>query len=147
MTWKYKKTEVNGISEMPEGTIGFIYKIRNLKTGEYYIGKKNLFTNRKRRFGKKEIALLKDKRLKRYETIKKESNWKTYRSSNPDVKKWRDEDIYLKILKFCKTNKGLTYYEAEYQFYYNVLGDKMSMNDNISGKFFRKDLEMMDDQK
>jgi hypothetical protein len=65
MSWTYKGNYITELSDMPEGTIGFIYKITNGETGQYYIGKKNVASIRKRNFGKKEIALLTDKRMKR----------------------------------------------------------------------------------
>ena len=40
MGWTYKGKCITEISDMPEGTIGFIYKITNGETGQYYIGKK-----------------------------------------------------------------------------------------------------------
>jgi hypothetical protein len=42
MGWSYQGRPITEISDMPEGTIGFIYKIINHQTGEYYIGKKVL---------------------------------------------------------------------------------------------------------
>jgi hypothetical protein len=130
---------------MPKGTIGFIYKITNGKTGEYYIGKKNVLSIRKRKFGKKEIALLTDKRLKTYEMITSESDWKSYRSSNKQVQEWfkdkENDQLELRILRFCSSTKSLTYYELQEQFSHDVLGDKRALNDNLLGKFFRKDLE------
>jgi uncharacterized protein (DUF608 family) len=44
------------------------------------------------------------------------------------------------VLKLCKTSKQLTYWETKYLFQYNVLEDDSYMNDNILGKFYRKDL-------
>ena len=94
--------------------------------------------------------------MKKYEMVQKESDWRKYRSSNPTVQLWfhenetalledRRDDINdrleLKILKFCKNKKALTYYELQEQFSHDVLGDDMALNDNLLGKFFRKDLE------
>ena len=141
---------------MPEDVFGFIYKITNGKTDEYYIGKKQVVSVRKRNFGKKEIASLEDKRMKKYEMVTKESDWKEYRSSNKTVKGWFDENdkllkedkrddindqLKLEILRFCSNKKSLTYYELQEQFSYDVLADESSLNDNLLGKFFRKDLE------
>jgi hypothetical protein len=144
MSWIYKGSYITELSDMPEGTIGFIYKITNGQTGQYYIGKKNVASIRKRNFGKKEIALLTDKRMKRYEMVTKESDWKTYRSSNKTVSEWfNDSDndkLNLEILRFCSTAKSLTYYELQEQFAHNVLVDENALNDNLIGKFFRKDL-------
>jgi len=152
MTWTYQGRIINELSDMPEGTHGFIYKITNGETNEYYIGKKQVISIRKRKFGKKEIAALTDKRIKRYEMVTKESKWVDYRSSNKTVSTWFDKDgrpsdsennrLELKILKFCKSKKALTYYELQEQFSHNVLADEYSLNDNLLGKFFRKDLEI-----
>lgn len=145
MTWIYNGSFITEINDMPEGTIGFIYKITNGKTGEYYIGKKNVLSTRKRKFGKKEIALLTDKRLKTYEMITSESDWKSYRSSNKQVQEWfkdkENDQLELRILRFCSSTKSLTYYELQEQFSHDVLGDRRALNDNLLGKFFRKDLE------
>ena len=156
MTWTYNGQPITELKDMPEGTFGFIYKITNGKTGQYYIGKKQVVSVRKRNFGKKEIAALEDKRMKKYEMVQKESDWKSYRSSNLDVKMWfisneaalkedRRDDINdqleLRILRFCSNKKSLTYYELQEQFSHDVLGDEFALNDNLLGKFFRKDLE------
>jgi hypothetical protein len=152
MTWTYNGRCITELSDMPEGTHGFIYKITNGLTGEYYIGKKQVQSTRKRKFGKKETAALTDKRMKRYEMVTKESNWVDYRSSNKTVSDWFDKTgrpnpssndrIELKILKFCSNKKSLTYYELQEQFSSNVLADELSLNDNLLGKFFRKDLDI-----
>ena len=156
MGWTYKGQPITELKDMPEGTFGFIYKITNGQTDEYYIGKKQVVSVRKRRFGKREIASLEDKRMKKYEMVEKESDWKTYRSSNPIVKLWfmeneklleqdkRDEindRLELRILRFCSNKKSLTYYELQEQFAHDVLADERALNDNLLGKFFRKDLE------
>lgn len=144
MSWIYKGSYITELSDMPEGTIGFIYKITNGETGQYYIGKKNVASIRKRNFGKKESALLTDKRMKRYEMVTKESDWKTYRSSNKNVSDWfvneSNDKLHLEILRFCTSTKSLTYYELQEQFAHNVLVDENALNDNLLGKFFRKDL-------
>lgn len=156
MTWTYKGQLITELSDMPENVFGFIYKITNGKTGEYYIGKKQVLSVRKRNFGKREIAALEDKRMKKYEYVTKESDWKEYRSSNKVVKGWFDENetalnegrnndindrLELRILRFCSNKKSLTYYELQEQFAHDVLADEDSLNDNLLGKFFRKDLE------
>lgn len=146
MTWRYKGNYITELIDMPKDVFGFIYKITNTETGEYYIGKKQVISVRKRVFGKKEIESLEDKRMKKYEMVTKESDWKSYRSSNLTVKKWFDggeleSHCKLEILRFCSNKKSLTYYELQEQFAHDVLGDELALNDNLLGKFFRKDLE------
>ena len=46
MAWHYNGKPVNELSDMPDGTIGFIYKITNKETGQFYIGKKSLYSHR-----------------------------------------------------------------------------------------------------
>ena len=46
MSWTYKGQHITEISDMPDGSIGFIYKITNTETSEYYIGKKSLHNHR-----------------------------------------------------------------------------------------------------
>ena len=140
MAWTYNGNVITELTDMPEGTIGFIYKITNVATGEYYVGKKNVLSVRKRKFGKKEIAALTDKRMKHWEMVTKESDWKTYRSSNDTVKNWPMDVSKLEILRFCSSKKSLTYYELQEQFAHDVLSDELALNDNLLGKFFRKDL-------
>jgi hypothetical protein len=152
MTWTYKGKYITELSDMPEDVFGFIYKITNGKTGQFYIGKKQVVSIRKRKFGKKETAALQDKRMKKYEMVTKESDWSSYRSSNKEVTNWfitdgiPNEDINdqlkLEILRFCTNKKSLTYYELQEQFSHNVLADELSLNDNLLGKFFRKDLDI-----
>lgn len=147
MSWTYQGRPITEISDMPEGTIGFIYKITNGQTGQYYIGKKSLYSHR---------TLPPLKGYKRKRKVVKESKWQDYRSSNPSVQLWFHENellkeqgkqgindrLELKILRFCSSKKSLTYYELQEQFSHNVLADDLSLNDNLLGKFFRKDLEI-----
>jgi len=147
MGWTYNGKCITEISDMPEGTIGFIYKITNGQTGQYYIGKKSLYSHR---------TLPPLKGYKRKRKVVKESKWQDYRSSNANVQLWFSENdkalnedrrkdindrLELRILRFCKGKKSLTYYELQEQFSHNVLVDELSLNDNLLGKFFRKDLE------
>ena len=140
MAWTYNGSVITELTDMPEGTIGFIYKITNVETGEYYVGKKNVLSVRKRKFGKKEIAALTDKRKKHWEMVTKESDWKTYRSSNDTVKNWPMDISKLEILRFCSSKKSLTYYELQEQFAHDVLGDELALNENLLGKFYRRDI-------
>ena len=105
-TWKYEGKLITEISDMPEDTIGFIYKIRKKVTGEFYIGRKSLYSHR---------TLPPLNGTKRKRKVVKESNWKKYQSSHSEVKKWDSDDIEKFIIRFCKTKKALTYYELEEQ--------------------------------
>ena len=124
-------------AEVPESAVGFIYMIEHIPTGKYYIGKKNLKA-------KRTLPPLKGKKRKR--KVIKESDWRKYMSSNQwikeEVSNGGEENFKKKILQFCYSAKSLTYYELYWQFKYNVLADENSLNDNLLGKFFRKDLDI-----
>jgi hypothetical protein len=45
----------NTISDFPENSVGFVYKITHKTSNRYYIGKKILFNNTKQKLGKKEL--------------------------------------------------------------------------------------------
>jgi len=131
-TWKYDGKLITEISDMPEDTIGFIYKIKKRTSAEFYIGRKSLYSHRT-------LPPLKGQKRKR--KVVKESNWKQYQSSHSEVKKWDVDEIEKQILRFCKSKKAMTYYELEEQIKHNVLHESHCLNDNILGKFYRKDLE------
>ena len=123
---------------------GFIYKITNLETGKYYIGKKAFFHNKKKKLTKKEIAEQTGPGRKATTRVDQvDSGWKSYWGSSKellaDVKKLGEDKFERLILKFAKTKKQLTYYELESQILHNALFDITSYNDNILGKFFKKD--------
>jgi len=123
---------------------GFIYKITNLETGKYYIGKKAFFHNKKKKLTKKEIAEQTGPGRKATTRVDQvDSGWKSYWGSSKellaDVKRLGEDKFERLILKFAKTKKQLTYYELESQILHNALFDSTSYNDNILGKFFKKD--------
>ena len=54
--WTYKDQQINEITDFPNNTFGFIYRIIHTPTGKSYIGKKVLFHNRKVKLTKKQLA-------------------------------------------------------------------------------------------
>ena len=134
-TWTYQGRIFNDITDFPEDTYGFIYEVIHKPTGLKYIGKKVLFFNRT-------LPPLKGQKRKR--KVVKESDWKTYHGSHPKIKEllleYKLDDFERKILICCKTKKELTYFECKYLFINEVLESSDTfINDNILGKFFRKD--------
>jgi hypothetical protein len=130
--WVWDNNEIKEIGDLPDGCIGFIYKITNVNTKEYYIGKKNIYSH-------KTLPPLKGKKRKR--RVIKEMKWQEYQSSNDLVKTWNPNEIKKEILKFCFTKKGLTYYELKEQFIHGVLEDPLSVNFNLLGKFYKRDIQ------
>jgi hypothetical protein len=153
--WLYNTNLITEISDMPVNTYGFIYEVLHIPTGKKYIGKKVLYFERNKRLGKKELEEL---RLERKENgiggrtpLKKkvitESDWKTYYGSHLDIKKILKEDgpesFKRTILEYVPNKKLLTYYECKYLFIKEVLENRDNyINDNILGKFYRKDFNL-----
>jgi len=121
---------------------GYVYLTCHFKTGREYIGKKAFQHTTNKKLGKKELAEIPITRGKRpsKKSVTKESDWKTYYGSNTEVKSLPKDELKRYVMKLCKTKKELTYWETKYLFQYNVLTDTKYMNDNILGRFFRKDL-------
>jgi hypothetical protein len=148
-TWNYQGNPVNQLTDLPnsDNLIGFVYKITNLKTGAIYIGKKSVQSHRKKTLTKAELALITDKRLKKYKIVTKESDWKKYWGSNKqlqeDIKSYGDTFFNREILELAYSKKYLTYLELKYQFTLDVLG-RNSYNGNILGRFYPKDLQQID---
>lgn len=140
--WKYLGKDFTSLEDMPQDVIGFIYKITNTQNGKFYIGKKMFFVTRKIKISNKEKK--KTGTMKRFKYVSRESDWKTYYGScqelKDDINKSNKSFFEREILQFCKTKKVMTYLELKYQIIYNVL-ENNSYNNNILGKFYRKDIE------
>jgi hypothetical protein len=134
MSWKFKGNIVTE-ENTPDGAIGFVYKIIHIPTGKFYIGKKSLTSTRR-------LKPLKGKVRKR--VVKKASDWEKYYSSNEWIKEQVNAgnagDFEREIIQFCFSKKSLTYWEVWWQFKLDVLADPQSINENLMGKFFRKDI-------
>lgn len=130
---------------MPVGTFGFIYEVTHIESGRKYIGRKQLISVQKKPLGKKELAELTDKRLSKKKTVIKETDWKTYYGSHLEIKQMikegRDLEFTREILMFVPTKKQLTYFEDKYLYMKGVIEPNSNYyNDNLSGRFFKKDL-------
>jgi len=125
-----------------EDYCGYVYITCHIPTGRQYIGKKAFIHTTTKKLGKKELAEIPITRGKRpsKKSVVKESDWKTYYGSNAEVKSLSKDEMTRHVLRLCKTKKELTYWETKYLFQYNVLENDLYMNDNILGKFYRKDL-------
>lgn len=160
MNWYYKNKIVDENS-VPKGAIGFIYAIYKFESERHardkflispdyeklYIGKKQLSMSTKKKIGvraqAKQLLETGDKRkVKKVIRGSKVSNWMQYNSScAPLVKEIKETpELFRKeIIQFCYSKKELTFCEIEQQIFHNVLRTD-SFNDNILGKFYKKDL-------
>jgi hypothetical protein len=151
-SWTYTNKIITAIEDMPEDTYGFIYETTHKPTGKKYIGKKVLYFERNKKLGKKALQALKEERKAKgiggrvplKQKVITESDWKDYYGSHKDIldllKKGEPTDFVRKILCFVPNKKLLTYYECKYLFINEVLEQEdRYINDNILGKFYRKD--------
>ena len=137
--------EYKEVNEFPINCFGFIYCIEHIESGKFYIGKKNLSFTRKKKLGKKELALIEIKPGRRptSKQVTTESDWLDYYGSSKellsDIKKEGKDKFKRTIIQFAFNSKQLTYFETQYQFSYNVLQRDNCWNNSILGKFHRKD--------
>lgn len=145
MNWTYQNKHVNSISDIPfDLPFGFVYKITNVTLNKIYVGKKNFFSETTKALGKKELALLTDKRKSKFKTVIKESDWITYNSSCKPLLLDFESNLYeweKEIIEIAFFPKHLTYLEVKHQIISDVLGVE-SYNENILGKFYRRDLNL-----
>jgi len=143
--WLYQNKEVLSLEDLPQDTYGFIYIVTHLPSGKSYIGKKSLFHNVKKKLTKKQLAEQTGRgRKPTTEVIQKESDWKTYYGSAKPIldliKEGKQEEFTREILQLVPNKKLLTYYECKFLFMLGVIEQQDGyFNDNILGKFFRKD--------
>ena len=154
-SWTHQGRIFNDITDFPEGTYGFIYEVLHKPSGMKYLGKKVLFFERNKRLGKKALEALKEERKAKgiggrtplKQKVITESDWKEYYGSHPKIKqlvtdsKDLRKDFEKKILDLVPSKKLLTYYECKHLFKNDVLEtySHQYINDNILGKFYRKD--------
>lgn len=143
--WLYDGEEIKSVDNFPENCHGFVYLIENKKNNHFYVGKKILFNNIKRKIGKKETKLIIGKgRRPLHERLKKESNWKTYNGSssllNQEIKDFGINNFSRTILDLAYSKKHLSFLEMKYHFQFDVLNNEFALNENIAGKFFKRDL-------
>tara|TARA_R110000796_G_scaffold250435_1_gene379374 strand:- start:658 stop:1107 length:450 start_codon:yes stop_codon:yes gene_type:complete len=149
MNWIYKTKEIISKDDFPKDTYGFVYKITHTPSNKSYLGKKVLIHNKKTKLTKKDLQMYEgiQGRKPTYKIQQKDSNWKNYYGSNKPllelIQKEPLNNFKREILILCTTKKLLTYYETQALFTYRVLEENgIWFNDNILGKFFRKDFDI-----
>jgi len=143
--WLYQNKEIHSLEDLPQNTYGFIYISIHQPTGKSYIGKKSLFHNVRKKLTKKQLVEQTGRgRKSTTEIVQKESDWKTYYGSAKPIldliKEGKQKEFTREILQLVTNKKLLTYYECKYLFMLGVIEQQDGyFNDNILGKFFRKD--------
>ena len=148
MNWYYKGEEITSVEDFPPLTFGFVYRVTHEPSGKIYIGKKVLQFTRKTKLTKRDLTLYEGEKGRKpsFKRVVKESDWKTYYGSHKEIlaliKDGKQEDFKREILTCVPTKKLLTYEETKALFIYEVLiKPDEYFNDNILGKFFRKDFD------
>lgn len=143
--WFYKGQVIKEIGEFPENTYGFIYKITRIEDGKFYIGRKNLYSERTKALTKKELAehTGKGKKPAKKKVIA-ESDWKDYYGSEAslkiEVKQIGKGAFKREVLHLCTHKKQMTYQELRHQILQGCLESDNCFNGNILGKFWKKDI-------
>lgn len=149
MSWRYNNKEFRD-EHIPEGAEGFVYIMKATIDGEdkLYIGKKNFYSKRNVKKGKRELKAMTDKRGSKKKLIKKLA-YQSYFSSNEVLKAAHKEGVIIRriILHICNSKRELTYQEARYMFKLGVLEDKQYLNNSILSKFYAVHLEINNPKK
>lgn len=128
MSWLYE----NENFEDPQDYWGFVYEIVDTANNRKYIGKKQFYFRKTKMLKGKKKRILVD------------SDWKTYFGSNLElneqVKLHGEEKFIRNIIKLCKSKSECTYWEAKFQFQYDVLLSEEYYNGWISAKVTKKHL-------
>lgn len=164
MKWTYNGSED---FEVPIDAVGFVYKIVKRVSTIYdipgnehlnkpsewttledkiYIGKKLLTSTTKRKVGKRALEKLHketgDRRKgQRIVRVTKESPWRSYNGSNPELQKEIEANPELfrkEILEFAYSKKNLSFLEAKYQFrHLDDIVNGRSYNGHVANWYIR----------
>ena len=158
--WIYQGLPVRSIDDTPENSIGFIYIVRNISNGRFYIGRKSFFSIRNIKVAKstydrlraegKPVTKTRDKKKSKSNNIvwiykktdKKETLWKAYTGSSKELNADLSKGVeYEKeILMYCFSKKEISYRELEQIVCSKCLEREDCYNGNVLGKWFPNDL-------
>lgn len=108
---------------VPDGALGFVYRVTHTETGRYYIGKCQAMTHAK-------LKPLKGKTRARRKW--RETAWKKYTTSSRELNELIEADgiheFEWRVLSWHKSKSGLGYEELRHQMAADVLRDPQSLN-------------------
>jgi hypothetical protein len=149
MKWKYNNNCIESISDLPEGTIGFVYEII-YASGMRYIGRKNIYskvTSPLLKSGlKRTPETCKDyvssiiRPRKKKEEIVKYSNWLVYNGSSKLVPEY-DEPVQKTIIDCCRDKNCISYLEEKLLFAVDAAVSDKYYNKSIGGRHFDNSLD------
>ena len=112
--------------------------------GSPYLFTRKSSRKKQKKIGKRELTLWEGKgRPPVYKQVQKESDWKTYYGSHEfiktSIKEGKHDEFQREILQLAFSKKELTYLENKWLFSKAVLETEDYLNDNIEGRYFKKD--------
>lgn len=120
--WKYNGKPLLE-TDIPEKSIGFLYRIIHLPSGKWYIGRKTMSMA-----ATKTVKGVKKK-------IRKESDWKEYFSSSKEIQEMvsveGEQNFERTILIFCETKAQMLYGEENLLHITGAMFDPLCFNSNI----------------
>lgn len=142
--WIYNGEEVLTIEQLPQNAYSFIYLITRISDGKFYVGRKNLYSERTKALTKKELSEQTDKRASKKKKVVAESDWMQYHGSEPtlkaDVKETGKDAFKREIIHICTHKKQTTYQELRHQILLGCLESDNCYNAQILAKFWKKDV-------
>ena len=116
-------------AEIPDSSIGFLYKITHIPSGKWYIGRKML-----------SVAATKTVKGKK-KKIRKESDWRSYWSSSKHIHQLVESEgessLKKEVLLFVDTKACLTLGEEYLLHVSGALFDPNCLNENIRSRIYR----------
>lgn len=127
------------LRDMPEGVVGIIYRIENLTTGKYYIGRKTVASKKRKKLTAKEKGT--GKKTTKIQMCES-PGWKTYCGSNVTLKEEvkNGHKITKEIIQYCFSKAEITLEETKAILCSGALEDTMSYNAWIKATIYKKHL-------
>lgn len=135
--WYYQGKEFT-IEDVPEGVIGFVYCITDLRNNKKYVGKKTILSTRK-------LPPLKGKTRRRTKVV--ETDWMKYYGSSEEVKQLVEtigvDSFNREVLHLCYNKSEMSYLELVEQVDRKVLLSDEYYNAFIGAKINSRGLERL----
>ena len=135
MSWQYQNQPLTALPDCE----GFVYRITNLQTNEFYIGRK---TARFKKTTYKMVTLKNGNKKRKRHVTYTESDWLSYWGSNTrlksDINRLGTTHFRREILHFCHSKGQLNYLELVEQVQHRCLERADCYNEWISVKVGRQ---------